>query len=417
MFPMTKRTHEDSTAADKTSIGFDYQYYYFLNKLLELGKGEKIGYEVKDDVHIELANGQLILIQTKHTLKVNKKNETIKLNERDGDLWKTLYNWIKVINDNVLGRSEHVKQLEFMKNTEFVLASNKRENEGNLVFVNIKMFREGTININQFRAYFRNFIAESKESKEGDNRLKKYMEELNNQNDDWLATFLFKLTFNLDEDELIQKIRNKIAEKIYEDNIDRIDDVLHCVNSNTSIWKYENIKKGLKVELGFDEVKKLFYKCFHNARSNKLPNRKFKITLPDKLEEQVFIKQLIDIGDVEQNDLPVMAEYTTAKMKLSRNLESWIQNSDITEDEKKLFEDDSITKWRTNFRKMHRGPKTQTPQLKNENALECLDNMRAIDLEIQNQKIGTLLSHGLFYSLSDKPVIGWLPDWEDKYKK
>ena len=33
-----------STSADKTSIGFDYQFFYFISLLLNLKMGEVIGY-------------------------------------------------------------------------------------------------------------------------------------------------------------------------------------------------------------------------------------------------------------------------------------------------------------------------------------------------------------------------------------
>lgn len=414
---MVDRTHEDSTAADKTSIGFDYQYFYFLNKLLELKKGEKIGYEVKDDVHIELADGQLVLIQTKHSLKTNANNEPVNLTERDIDLWKTLYNWTMVINDNAVGRNLLFDQLAFIRQTEFVLASNKKDNDRNAFILNVKKCREEKITIHDFRNYLGGLIANSKEPKDGENKLKKYMEELNSQSDEWLAHFLPKIVFDLDEDDMIQKIKDNIYMKIYERNEARLEEVLHCVNSNTSIWKYENVKKGYKLEINDEEVGKLFYRCFHNARSDKLPNRKFSVTLPDNLQEQVFIKQLIEIGDIDQGDEYALIEYTTEKLKLSKTIESWVQNAELTEDEREQFEEDSVAKWRKNFRKAHRGRNNSFQRPHEENALECLDNVRDIELEIQSQKIGTSLSHGMFYSLSDRPIVGWMPDWEERYKK
>lgn len=412
---MIDKTHEESTAADKTSIGFDYQYYYFLNKLLELKKGQKLGYEVKDDVHIELADGKFVMIQTKHTLKKTAKDEPANLTERDIDLWKTIYNWIGVINDGALGRDTLPKQLAFIANAEFVLASNKRDNERNSFLVNIRKCQKGEMEIPEFRAYVDQLIASTKEPKKGGNRLEIYMSSLSQQSEDWLKSFIQRLKFDLDQDDMIQSIRTKIAEKIYEDDDSRIDDVFNCVNSQTSVWKFSEVKKGNKLEITFEEVKQRFHKCFHNARSKNLPNRHFKIDLPDQLEEQIFIKQLVEIEDVEPSDTIIMAEFTTEKLRLSKSLESWIQQSYITEDELRQFEEDSIAKWRTSFRRLHRG--RGSTKSSTERALDCLDSVREIELEIQNQKIGTSLSHGLFYSLSDRPIIGWLPDWEARYKK
>ncbi|MDN4079362.1 hypothetical protein QYF52_15550 [Paenibacillus polymyxa] len=412
---MTDKTYEELTAADKTSIGFEYQYYYFLNKLLELKKGEKLGYEVKDDVHIELADGKFVMIQTKHTLKTNANEDPANLTERDIDLWKTIYNWIGVINDGALGRDSLSKQLAFISNTEFVLASNKSDNERNAFLTNIRKCQKEEMKISEFRTYVNQLIGSTKEPKKGESKLKLYMTSLSQQSEEWLESFILQLKFDLDQDDLIQSIRTKIAEKIYEDDDSRIDDVFSCVNSQTSVWKFTEVKKGNKLEITFDEVKQRFYKCFHNARSKNLPNRNFKITLPEQLEEQIFIKQLVDIEDVEPTDTVIMAEFTTEKLRLSKSLESWIQQSYITEDERRQFEEESIVKWRTSFRRLHRRRSSTKSPI--DSALECLDSVREFELEIQNQKIGTSLSHGLFYSLSDRPSIGWLPDWEARYKK
>ena len=55
------RTRYDLTAADTKIIGTDYQYFYFIDSILSIKKGQLIGYEVKDDVHISLPDDRLIL--------------------------------------------------------------------------------------------------------------------------------------------------------------------------------------------------------------------------------------------------------------------------------------------------------------------------------------------------------------------
>lgn len=79
----------DLTSADSKIVGFEFQYFYFIYKLLHLQEGEKIGYESKDDVHIDTSNLQ-ILFQLKHT--VNKKSDgtPVNLTDLDMDLWKTI---------------------------------------------------------------------------------------------------------------------------------------------------------------------------------------------------------------------------------------------------------------------------------------------------------------------------------------
>ncbi len=92
------RTQINKTSADKTAIGFDYQYYFFLWKILSLRTGQSIGLEVKDDVHIE-TDKQNYFYQIKHSVQKKNDGGTINLTTSDEDLWKTISNWVKVIVD------------------------------------------------------------------------------------------------------------------------------------------------------------------------------------------------------------------------------------------------------------------------------------------------------------------------------
>ena len=113
----TEKTHADKTSAETKSIGFDYQYYFFLWKVLSLEYGETVGLEVKDDVHTELSDSTQILYQLKHTIKTKQNNTPINLSSLDKDLWKTLSNWVQVITDKADDRATKKNQLEFIKKT------------------------------------------------------------------------------------------------------------------------------------------------------------------------------------------------------------------------------------------------------------------------------------------------------------
>lgn len=126
-----ERSFTAKTSAADTSIGFDYQHYYFLYRILNLGKGQSVGLEVKDDVHTELAADFNVLYQLKHTIQTNSSGGPIALTELDGDLWKTMHNWSKVISDAADGRKEVDEQLSFVAKTEFHLVSNKSVSKTN----------------------------------------------------------------------------------------------------------------------------------------------------------------------------------------------------------------------------------------------------------------------------------------------
>ena len=120
-------------AADTKLIGFDYQFLYFLYLILDLNTGEKLGFEILDDIHIECPNGNIVLLQTKHTVQKNAKGDQINLTERDSDLWKTINNWILFIE-----ASEEIET--FLIKTSFKLVTNKSI-KTNLFIENILKFQ------------------------------------------------------------------------------------------------------------------------------------------------------------------------------------------------------------------------------------------------------------------------------------
>ena len=75
--------------------GFVYQDYFFLFKLLTLQPGEKVSFEMFEDVGVE-ENEKKIYYQQKHTIK-GSIDKPIKMAERDNDLWKTFSVWIDIL--------------------------------------------------------------------------------------------------------------------------------------------------------------------------------------------------------------------------------------------------------------------------------------------------------------------------------
>ena len=59
-----------NTNADDKLIGFEYQFFYFLLSLLKMQVGDVVGFEVKEDVHIE-NDGKITFCQLKHTNQFN----------------------------------------------------------------------------------------------------------------------------------------------------------------------------------------------------------------------------------------------------------------------------------------------------------------------------------------------------------
>lgn len=401
------KTRFDITSASDKSIGFDYQFYYYMYLILDLRHSQKIGIEIKDDIHIDLANDGLILIQTKHTIQTTKGNSTINLTEKDKDLWKTISNWVKVINEN----SDKVK---FIDKTKFQLISNKSVNK-NPFLINLQKLLNNDISIKEFKDYLETLINECEDS-----TIKSYITDLKKLKNDILNNFLKKIDFKLGEDNLIDKIKERILEKIHFK--ERVDDVYNDLYSELKLKEYLDVKKGVKKEISFEDFSNNFKKCFKKGLNNKLPLRTFNFNKPTSIENQNFIIQLIDIGDINITDKDEMLEYTIQMFQLINNIKKWEEDGDIVNHEIEDFNKQSLLIWKNSFREKFRhirakidgGDIVDESEIKYK-ALECLDEMRRQILTIDETTLTVALSNGHFYNLTNNDLIGWHYDWKSRY--
>ena len=403
----TVKTHIEKTAAETKSIGFDYQYYFFLWKLLSLSTGESVGLEVKDDVHTELENDEQIFYQIKHTVKTKADGSATNLITLDTDLWKTLSNWARVISDKNDHRSNKQEQLEFLKRTSFVLASNKSSAGKNKILESIISLQKVSCTFTETKNTFKDLSGNSKSS-----TLTSYIKDVLTLTDEVLNEFLLRVFFELDEDDIIGKCKDAIKS----DKVDRhkIDSVFANLDSSIRSDNFINIKNGEKIQISFDDFYLKYRRHYDLARNTSLIINEFEGALPGRLEAQIFIQQLIEIEDIETNNLEEIARFTSYKLKLQNNIHAWVQAGEITDHEITRFKQEVKTQWRNKHRTFFR--KIDDESDNNDAALGVLDALRENTLTIAGQPLDTDLSNGAFYDLSDVPVIGWRKDWE-KYRK
>lgn len=408
---------QDKTNADDKSIGFDYQYYYFLYQLLGLEEGQKLGIEVKDDVHIDLNDGSQVLMQLKHSIQTNASGEVVNLTERDSDLWKTLSNWVNIINDPLDGRSKSKEQLAFIEQTSFILVSNKASNTTNKFFGKIKGLEQKLISILEVKQYL-----EDLQSTTADEDIKKYVESLKKQSQKWLAMFFAKLEFELDQDDLIKKIKSRIKGKQVKES--KIDDVFNSIDSNLRQRNYINTKSKIKNVISFEDFYHDFHLYFDKGRNDKLPINKSPVHFDKPIEEQVFIKQLIDILALEKTATAEMLRLASYMLQINNHLLDWLNRGLIVQEQIDEFNNDCIARWRNCHDEVHReidldlkmfGTAASEKDIVLA-ALKCVDAVRKNELIFDETALDTELSNGQFYLLSNEPLIGWRIDWEEKYK-
>ena len=206
-----ERKRYDITAADTKIIGTDYQFFYFIKELLKMKKGQKIGYEVKDDVHIDLSCGKLVLIQLKHTTQKQSDGNPIELLELHGGLLHTLHNWVLLICDVNDGRNTYDKQKKYIENTSFILATNKLIDKNPFILKMIDAVKSST-KFDEFFLYLDNLLKKVK----GNTKI--YIESLFTMNRQLLQIFVASITIEVQADTIIDEIRDCIAEKYINSN-------------------------------------------------------------------------------------------------------------------------------------------------------------------------------------------------------
>lgn len=402
---------QEQHTAGPQAIGFDYQFYYFMLLALDLKFGQKIGFEVKDDVHIDKEDGTTVLYQAKHTIIKSTKGNPQNLTDLDADLWKTLSNWVDFINAD--------KSSDFLNKHTFILVTNKSESNNDFITA-LNTFKAD----NDFEKV--KLKIDELASKTQDETLKKYFKNVTKLSKSKLGLFLNNLTIETGEDEIIDKIKKRILEKYYQENL--VEPIFEKFSSELNLSKYLDIKAGGKFEISGDEFGKRFGKCFKVAAEIRpLPKREFPVLLPDNLENQIFIKQLLDIGEVQtgSNDI---RNYTTQMLKFLNHFTYWSEEENfilLTDIEE--FKNNSIQIWINEFKAKYRQIERQ---INNGSAIEDLeddiknlgvdlvDYIRKQDLSIPGfSALGIEFSNGHYYALSDKLEIGWHFDWSNKYTK
>lgn len=397
--------------AGAQAIGFDYQFYYFMFLALNLKFGQKVGFEVKDDVHIDNDDGTSILLQTKHSVVVNAEGVTQNLTALDSDLWKTLNNWVSFIKADKANTG-------FLAKYSFILVTNKNDQNNDFIKCLDSFKSDGDAG---------KMLTKLKELEEitQDETLKKYIKNISSLGKKKMKEFFLKVTIETGIDEIIQKIKNRIFENVRQKKF--IDPIFESLSSNLQVAKYTEIKGRNKFEITFDDFNKKFGKCFQVAvEANILPQRNLPILLPGNLEDQTFVKQLIDIGEVESGSTSIR-DYTTQMLKFLNDFTYWSEESFLLPSDIERFKENSIRLWINEFRVKYRmiERRLQTgislddleEDIK-ELGIGLIDYIRKQDLIIRGfTHLGIESSNGHYYALSDNIEIGWHFDWKNKYKK
>lgn len=411
---MEKNDIIENTGHDaKGAKGFDYQFLYFINRLLKMAdKRDDVSYEKYDDVSMSSEEG-LVYFQLKHTIG-GRNQKTVNLSLRDYDLWKTLAVWIDITN-----KQDEDKRIDFLESNSFVLVTNKNP-VNNPFWMELQKYQKGEMSFDELKKFYTKVYDETGESKRKEvngqkgKTTKGYIKCLIDF--DYAGQLLKSMSICFEPDlkkeileslELNKNIPHKNVEEAYQELLGMIRD------------KYYSDQKDSYTR---EEFSKVFDRICQKYRERKFTFKRNTMTkLPPHLEDQVFIKQLMDVEDISLEDDPLIVEYTMEKFDYINSIRVATKNDDVSEEEVENVRADAVRYWRQKYKHYMGRINPDDNDKIIEKASDLLNDIRDKNIYFVEKEIESYFSNGCFYYLSDKdsehePQIGWRPGWEEKYK-
>lgn len=411
---MEKNDIIENTGHDaKGAKGFDYQFLYFINRLLKMAdKRDDVSYEKYDDVSMSSEEG-LVYFQLKHTIG-GRNQKTVNLSLRDYDLWKTLAVWIDITN-----KQDEDKRIDFLESNSFVLVTNKNP-VNNPFWMELQKYQKGEMSFDELKKFYTKVYDETGESKR---------KEVNGQKGKTTKGYI-KCLIDFDYADQLLKSMSICFEP------DLKKEILEPLELNKNI-PHKNVEEAYQELLGMirdkyysdqkdsytrEEFSKVFDRICQKYRERKFTFKRNTMTkLPPHLEDQVFIKQLMDVEDISLEDDPLIVEYTMEKFDYINSIRVATKNDDVSEEEVENVRADAVRYWRQKYKHYMGRINPDDNDKIIEKASDLLNDIRDKNIYFVEKEIESYFSNGCFYYLSDKdsehePQIGWRPGWEEKYK-
>lgn len=375
-------------------------------------KGDVVFYEKYDDVSMSSEEG-LVYFQLKHTIG-GRNQKTVNLSLRDYDLWKTLAVWIDITN-----KQDEDKRIDFLESNSFVLVTNKNP-VNNPFWMELQKYQKGEMSFDELKKFYTKVYDETGESKR---------KEVNGQKGKTTKGYI-KCLIDFDYADQLLKSMSICFEP------DLKKEILESLELNKNI-PHKNVEEAYQELLGMirdkyysdqkdsytrEEFSKVFDRICQKYRERKFTFKRNTMTkLPPHLEDQVFIKQLMDVEDISLEDDPLIVEYTMEKFDYINSIRVATKNDDVSEEEVENVRADAVRYWRQKYKHYMGRINPDDNDKIIEKASDLLNDIRDKNIYFVEKEIESYFSNGCFYYLSDKdsehePQIGWRPGWEEKYK-
>lgn len=401
--------HSDKIAADKTSLGFEFQDFVYIEKLIELKPEQTLGLELHDDIHVETVAenasiADLLLVQVKHSVDAGN------ITDRDIDLWKTIDNWLKLVQD-----------LPSYRTLTFQLYTNKSLN--NQAFVSL--LKAPRQNIQEILDHIKKTDQEisaaeaKKKPDDSPNPLAKYVKSISQTSDEKLKFLFERFEFHSDSSSIITRISSALRQLAIPAS--RLEDTRKHLIGAFKESKFSRIKKGEKVVITFDDFRTNmgFDRIIRSARAEPADFDRFvdvyyNYQRPDTLSfiNSKFHDQLKDIGISEEEIVDRGVEMTLAE----QFMESLQGAGSFSASENSRLENKAVSDWKLLHNQSHRNITEEDDDVAHQKASQgCYDQTMRHLLKAGDMELPSNLSCGKFIKLSNLPRIGWRKNWQDKF--
>ena len=322
-------------------VAFEYQWNYFVLTLLkEIDDTSTVSFELHDDVDKQ-TDETITFYQIKHSVQKNAGGKTINLSDRDSDLWKTLSNWMKFID----------AQPEMLVNASFILVTNKSISDNQ--FVKALTAYQKNHNLDDLKSSIDEIKnSEKKKSDESKDKPKKTRIDVSKTISDLLSfpnldVFCEKIVFSETEDILKEAIKRRMKNR-FGLNEHRVDWVYGQIMTSLKDDAIEHIENSKQVSYTGGVFAEKYQSILDTGRKkihfrSDYSHDDFK----GNPKELLFMKQLFEIRDTDENDTDRIAELTVSWLRFNNNFHEHWNNGALIQDDVDRLTHNVCSIWRT----------------------------------------------------------------------
>ena len=370
-------------------LGYSLQYPRALLRLLQLNPGESVAIEMCGDVSVMDQQGIIIAEEDKSSIVSNP------LNDRSTNLWKTFFNWVKMIQE---------QELEIQQ-TRFILYANSDIPDNTIVRLLDDADNDSGVSIAI------NAVSDLLAMLPQNHDAKPYLEYLLGKGK---ALFLdiipkFELETTKNTAGLYDKIRIELRKKLY-DNYLYVDLAMNNIHG----WLKQQIEMKIAAQeptvISFEEFEISISMFFQQIRARSLVDFTKEIaenTIEDEVQKHpIYIQMLEHIRATPGEMLEAVSNY----MRSATNRLEWIKRG--------IIDENIMSDFLKNLKSFHANNKAKIDLTASEKDdvyrgkllyFEC--SLCQTQINNQQPPAGTVI--GTYHHLANEKEIGWHPAWKE----